>query len=376
MSSGPTAGPSPVTTSPLPALAPHVDSGEIPALVALVARGDDVHVEVRGRIAPDGPPVERDTIFRISSMTKPAVAAATLLLVGDGLLDLDGSVEPLLPELADRRVLRSLDADLDDTVPAHRAITVRDLLTFRMGFGLILAPPGEHPVQRALDALVLGQGRPGAEAPPEPDEWLRRFATLPLLHQPGERWTYSTSADVLGVLLARASGTPLPDLLQERVLAPLGMRDTGFHVPASSLDRLVTMHLPGGEVSDDPATGAWSRPPAFPQGAGGLVSTVDDWFAFSEALRTGGLLPPGVVAEMTRDHLSPDQADGILLSDGYGWGYGLAVRDDGRYGWDGGLGTSWGTHPGTGVTGILLTQVEWTQGPPAVWSDFWGIVEG
>lgn len=363
-------------TPDLSPLAEHVDSGEVPGLVALVAHDDEVRVEAYGRLHVDGPPVERDSIFRISSMTKPVVAAAALLLVGDGLLDLDEPVDRLLPELADRRVLRRLDAELDDTVPARRAITVHDLLTFRLGFGLVLAAPGEHPIQRAVDDLGLAQGAPGAQTPPEADEWLRRFATLPLLHQPGERWMYGTGSDVLGVLLARAAGVPLPDLLRQRVFAPLGMRDTGFHVPAAEIHRLATMYRPGGAVSDDPATGAWSRPPAFAQGAGGLVSTVDDYLAFSEALRVGDLLPRAAVAEMTRDQLDPGQADGVFLPDGFGWGLGLAVRRDGRYGWEGGLGTSWNTHPGTGVTGILLTQVEWSDGPTPVWSHFWRVLEG
>ncbi|MHA6780324.1 serine hydrolase domain-containing protein [Pseudonocardia saturnea] len=352
-------------------LAPHVDSGEIPGLVALVSDGDGVRAEALGRLRVDGPPVERDSIFRISSMTKPVVAAAALLLVDDGVLGLDEPVDRLLPELADRRVLTAIDADLDDTVPAHRPITVRDLLTFRMGMGLITAPPGTYPVQRAMDDLDLAQGAPGAQVPPEPDEWLRRLGTLPLLHQPGERWMYSTGSDVLGVLLARASGRPLPDLLAERIFTPLGMRDTGFHVPIASIDRFATMYRPGLEVADDPATGHWSREPAFPSGAGGLVSTVDDFHAFSEMLRRGGtgLLAPDAVAQMTTDQLEPGQSDGIFLSDGEGWGFGVSTGPKpGRYGWDGGLGSSWYTGPG--ATGILLTQVQWTMGPPAVRAEF------
>ena len=352
-------------------LAPHVDPGEIPGLVALVSDGDDVQVEALGRLRVDGPPVRRDSIFRISSMTKPVVAAAALLLVADGALGLDEPVDRLLPELADRRVLTAIDADLDDTVPAHRAITVRDLLTFRLGMGLIAAPPGTYPVQRAMDDLSLAQGAPGAQVPPEPDEWLRRLGTLPLLHQPGERWMYSTGSDVLGVLLARASGRSLPDLLAERIFDPLGMRDTGFHVPAASIDRFATMYRPGPEVADDPATGCWSREPAFPSGAGGLVSTVDDFHAFSEMLRRGGagLLTPEAVAQMTTDQLEPGQSDGIFLSDGEGWGFGVSTGPEpGRYGWDGGLGSCWYT--GARATGILLTQVQWTTGPPAVRAAF------
>lgn len=358
-------------------LVPHVASGAIPAVVALVARHGEVTVEAIGARSVGGPAVSRDTIFRISSMTKPVVAVAALQLIADGSLRIDEPVDRLLPELADPRVLAGPDADLDDTVPAHRPITVRDLLTFRLGIGLVPAPPGSHPMQRAMTELSLAQCAPGTETPPDPDEWIRRLGTLPLLHQPGERWMYSTGSDVLGVLVARAAGRPLGDVLRSRIFEPLGMDDTGFAVPAASIDRLVTAYRPGPDglvVSDDPHTGAWSREPAFPSGAGGLASTVDDYFAFSEMLRTGGgaILSADAVAEMTRDQLEPGQADGIFLSDGFGWGYGVAV-DAERYGWDGGLGSSWYT--GADVTGILLTQVEWAMGPTAIRADFLSTLE-
>lgn len=349
-------------------LAPHIDSGAIPGLAALVTDGDGVQVEALGTLHVDGPPVQRDSIFRISSLTKPVVAAVALLLVEDKAIALDEPVDRLLPELADRRVLTRVDAELDDTVPAARSITVRDLLTFRLGIGLFVVPA---PLQRAMDALSLAQGAPGEQVAPAPDEWLRRLGTLPLAHQPGERWMYSTGSDVLGVLLARASGTSLPDLLAERIFAPLGMRDTGFHVPARSIDRFATLYDPDLRVLDDPATGQWSREPAFPSGAGGLVSTVDDLHAFSEMLRGDGtdLLTPDTVAQMTTDQLLPGQADGIFLSGGEGWGFGLSTGPTpGRYGWDGGLGSSWYCGPRT--SGVLLTQVAWTMGPTAVRGDF------
>lgn len=352
-------------------LAPHVGPDEVPGVVALVAAEDTVHVEALGRRALDGPPMTRDTIVRISSMTKPVTAVAALLLVADGLLTLDGSLDRLLPELADRRVLRSIDADLDDTVPAHRPLTLRDLLTSRMGLGTILAAPGTHPVQSAMDARGLTPGPPGDVELPAPDEWLRRLGELPLLSQPGERWHYDLPFDVLGALLARAAEQPLPALLAERVFAPLGLRDTGFHVPAGSMPRFATAYAPGPVVTDEPATGAWSREPAFPSGAGGLVSTADDFFAFSEALRTGRLLPPATVARMTSDQLGPGQADGVILGPGQGWGFGVGTGPQlGRYGWAGGLGTMWGTDP-TG-TAVLLTQLRFDEkGPHPLFADFW-----
>src|SRR5262249_52507731 len=145
-------------------------------------------------------------------------------------LRLDDPIDALLPELADRRVLRALNAPLDDTVPAHRPLTLRDLLTFRLGFGQVFLDPGEHPILRAAIDADIGMGPPDPDGPPEPDEWLRRFGALPLMYQPGERWLYHTGADVLGVLLARATGQPLEQALRELMFDPLGMRDTAFHV--------------------------------------------------------------------------------------------------------------------------------------------------
>src|ERR1700732_956704 len=215
------------------------EGGEGPGLVALVSRRGEVHVEALGIKALGGSdPIQRDTIFRIASMTKPITAAAAMILVEECKLRLDDPVDELLPELTDRRVVKRLQGPLDDTEPAKRPITLRDLLTFRMGFGIVMAPPGSYPVQTAVADLLLGQGMPQPSLPPAPDEWIRRFGTLPLMHQPGEKWMYHTGSDVLGVLIARASGQPFDAFLQDRIFEPLGMRDTAFSVPASKLDRL------------------------------------------------------------------------------------------------------------------------------------------
>lgn len=203
-----------------------------------------------GQAAVGGPPLQRDSIFRIASLTKPITAAAAMILIDDGKLGLDEPIERCLPELANRRVLRRLDGPLDDTVPATRSITVRDLLTFTMGMGIAFAAPGSTPIQRAIDDLQLGQGVPRPQAPPPPDEWLRRLGTLPLMHQPGEQWMYNTGCDVLGALIARASGRPFDSFLRERMLEPLGMIDTAFSVPADQRHRLVTSYLV------DPRSGA------------------------------------------------------------------------------------------------------------------------
>jgi CubicO group peptidase (beta-lactamase class C family) len=376
-------------------LAGSVERGDVPGLVALVSRRGEAHVDLIGSQAFDGSPIQRDTIFRIASLTKPIIAAATMILVEECSLRLDDPVDRLLPELANRRVLKRLDGPLDDTVPASRPITVRDLLTFRMGFGIAFAPSGMYPIQKATMELDLGQGPPNPQALPEPNEWLRRLGTLPLMHQPGERWMYGTGSNVLGVLIARATGQPLETFFGERIFEPLGMRDTAFSIPAVKLDRFATSYATNyltGErvVYDEAAGGQWSRPPAFPSGAGGLVSTIDDYLAFGQMMLNKGtsgkvrILSRPTVETMTTDHLTPAQkvVSGLVPAyfESHGWGFGVSVvtrRDDvaksvGTFGWDGGLGTVWYADPKEEMVTMLLTQVAWTSpDPPPICRDFW-----
>ena len=377
-------------------MAGYVERGEVPGIVTLVSRRGETHVDAIGMKALGGSdPIRRDTIFRIASMTKPIAAAAAMILVEECKLRLDDPVDRLLPELADRRVLTRLDGPLYETVPANRPITARDLLTFRMGFGIVMAPPGTYPIQNAFSELLLGQGPPQPQTPPSPDEWIRRFGTLPLMHQPGERWMYHTGSDVLGVLIARASGQPFETFLRERLLEPLGMKDTGFSAPPSQLDRLATSYWTNPatgalELSDAAEGGQWSRPPAFPSGGGGLVSTVDDYLGFGLMMLNRGthgskrILSRPSVETMTTDHLTPEQkaVSGLVpgFFDSHGWGFGVSVvtrREDsadsvGRFGWDGGLGTSWCSDPQEALVGILLTQRAWTSpNRPDVCRDFW-----
>ncbi len=377
-----------MTGRPGAAIADHLARGELPGAVALRASGDDVRVDVLGTRAIGGVAMTRDTIFRIASMTKPITAIAALMLVEDGVLRLEDAIDRWLPELANRRVLARPDGPLDETVPARRAITVRDLLTFCMGFG-ILWGAGGAPIVRAAEAHALGAfGPPRPQEPPSPDEWLRRFATLPLMEQPGERWLYNTGAEVLGVLIARASGRSFEAFLRERIFEPLEMHDTGFCVPADKLARLATSYFvteSGALGLFDDVHGQWASPPAFPSGGGGLVSTVDDYLAFARMLHAGGkrIVSEHAIAEMTRDQLVPSQKREGALAPGFfatrGWGYGVAVttaRDElgappGTYGWDGGLGTSWRTDPHTGTIAILLTQASAYPLTWAVYRDFW-----
>ncbi len=381
-------------------LAARVECGEVPALVALVARGDEVHAEVLGSPSLDDPtPLRRDAIFRIASMSKPIAAAGAMILVDDGVLSLGDPVERFLPELADRRVLRSLEGPLDDTVPAERPITVEDLLTFRLGFGAIMAPPGTYPVQDA--EVELGLMTLGPPWPPPPfgsDEWIARFATLPLLHQPGAEWLYNTGAQVLGILLERASGQSLEEFLRARVFEPLGMVDTSFSVPAHKRARFTTAYMPDRAtgaltVLDSPVGGWWSAPPAMANAAGMLVSTLDDFWAFVSLLLAQGrhdgeqLLSRESVDAMTRNHLTDAQRASatLFLGEHGGWGYGMAAPGPVTgpppvpwgFGWNGGTGTAWSTDPVRGLTGIMLTTRAMTSPePPAQVVDFWDAAYG
>ncbi|MEU5207869.1 serine hydrolase domain-containing protein [Streptomyces sp. NPDC020742] len=366
-------------------LARHVESGRIPGLVALVSRGDETHVEAIGTMRHDGgAPMCRDTIFRMASTTKPVAVAAAMVLLDECRLRLDDPIDRWLPELADRRVLKQADGPLDDTVPARRPITVRDLLTSTFGLGLDMTAMGSPMMAAFFEQGVYGQE--WLLPAPDPDEWMRRLGTLPLMYQPGERWQYNVSNDVLGVLVARVTGRSFEDFLRERILDPLGMKDTGFHVPANKIDRLPPLYAPDpqtGEfiVADEAEGGHHSRPPAFPSGGGGLDSTVDDSHAYFRMLLNHGMhgtqriLSRPAVELMTTNRLTPEQlatlqawARGVVhLSHGTGqhggWGFGMAVRTYrgdfapiGQFGWDGGTGTSTYADPDNQLIGILLTQ--------------------
>jgi CubicO group peptidase (beta-lactamase class C family) len=377
-------------------MAAQVADGRLPGLVTLVALGDDVHVDPIGTASfGDDTPLARDAIFRIASLTKPITAVAAMSLIEEGLLHLEEPIDELLPELANRRVLRTVDGDLDDTVPAHRPITVEDLLSYRSGYGSVMAPPGSLPIQRA-EAEVGIQSFSGPPWPPvthDLDGWIGALGTLPLQSQPGEQWHYNTSGQILGVLLARACGQDLDSLLRERVFEPLGMTDTGFFVPADKLGRFTSAYQPDPEtdelsVLDDVADSFWSTPPSFPDASGWLVSTIDDYWTFVSMLLAGGtgqgrrVLSPESVALMTTDRLTPEQraASTLFLGEYGGWGLGFSVPASGSssrpmpygIGWDGGTGTTWRSDVERGVTGILLTQRAVTSpvAPPVV-VDFW-----
>ena len=356
-----------------------IDSGTIPGLAYQIEKDGVCYSSALGIADASGSPTRTDTIFRIASLSKPIAAAATMQLIERGTITLDLAVEELLPELRSQRVLRSLDSELDDTVPLRRPITVEDLLTFRMGTGIVLAPPGTFPIQRATDESNLGIGPPDPRHMPEPDAWMQRFSTLPLVYQPGDEWMYVTSSEVLGVLLARAAGIPLPELLEELVFSPLGMVDTGFWVPPEKVDRFTSQFVTDPEndeliESDSPGDGAWNQPPAFPSAGGGLVSTIRDFSNFARMLLNRGvhngksILSASSIDLMTRNQLTDRQRKSgqLILGEGNGWGYGMAVRVEessvpgtpGSYGWNGGLGTTWINDPARSMVAIFFTQLQ------------------
>jgi CubicO group peptidase (beta-lactamase class C family) len=381
-------------------LSGHLEGKEMPGLVALVGHRDDVHVETLGSLAFDNPaPMRRDTIFRIASLSKPVTAVAAMILLEECKLRLDDAIDPWLPELANRRVLTSISARLEDVVPARRAITLRDLLAFRMGFGSVMAPPDSTPIQQAIrQQKIGGDGPPRPSQAPTTDEWLRRLGALPLLAQPGERWMYHVASDVLGVLVARVSGQSLGAFLRERIFGPLGMNDTGFNVPAEKRTRLATSYALNPQtraldVYDEVANSDWGPEPPFESGGGGLAGTIDDYFAFCHMLLNKGrlgreqILSPASVELMTSDQLTADQRAGAELFFGQhsSWGFGLAVdigrteifHTPGRFGWSGGLGTTAYTDPAKDMIGILFTQrmLDSPQ-PPRAFIDFWTLAYG
>lgn len=340
-----------------------------------------------------GSGLAEDTVLRLSSLTKPVLAVATLAAAQDGVLSLDDPVDRWLPELAAPRVLRHPGAALDDTVPCEHRTTVEDLLTMRLGTGFAFEQP-DSTVAAAAQRARLGWGPPvPTDVPHTPDAWVQELAALPLMEQPGRWWRYGTAFSLLGVLLARAEGRDLPSVLQARVTGPLGMADTGFHVDVTTRHRLVDCLVWPGEGEAgvlDPAQGsAWATPPSFPDGAGGLVGTAGDVLDLGRALVQAGrgrpmpagppLLTASAVRQMTTEQVPVAQRTGggnaAVFLDPDTWGYGVSISSDGaaRYGWSGGLGTSWRTYPDHDAVAVVMTQC--VPPPTQVMDAFWSTFE-
>jgi len=348
------------------------ESGLLAGAVTLVwHRGDVVQVnEIGYRDVEAGLPMQRDTIFRIASMTKPITIAAAMVLVEEGKLALSDPVSRWLPELADMRVLVDPAGPLDRTVPARRPITIEDLMTHRSGLAYMFSVAG--PIGRAYGRVSLRQDQ---------DHWLAEIAALPLVHQPGERLTYSHATDVLGITLARVEGKPLHTVLSERVFSPLGMTDTGFFITPDKRGRTATMYrlderagLHHDAMGPVPVT-----EPRFCQGGAGLVSTADDYLRFVRMLLSGGevdgvrVLSEESVRLMRTDQLTPEQKQvpflGMPYWVGRGFGLNLSVVTDparfsqlfgpggpGTFNWPGAYGTWWQADPSNDLILIYLIQ--------------------
>jgi CubicO group peptidase (beta-lactamase class C family) len=342
----------------------HVAARTAPGIVAVIGTGEEAEVVAAGVSRLGGALMPADAIMRIQSMTKVVSAVAALRLIETGDLSFDQPVDEWLPELADRRVLTSPSAGLDDTVAAEHPITVRHLLTNTSGYGMALT---DSPLKRAM-------ADNGTEAGPEPvalgaGEWLCRLGELPLAFQPGQGWRYHHSFGVLGILIARVTGRPLGEHLAAEILAPLGMADTALWTPTDKVDRLPAAyrHGPNGFIETQPAAGGfYAAPPPFDIDHGELVSTARDFYRFARALaHDTGLIGAEHKRLLTSDqvpkHCKTPDSFFPGFWDGTGWGFGVAVhiagRHRGRYGCSGGLGTDFFVDPDATVA-VLLTQVE------------------
>ncbi|MBU3750158.1 MAG: beta-lactamase family protein [Mycobacterium sp.] len=356
------------------AIAEAVDAGLLAGAVTCVwHRGEVLQVNTIGhRDVESGLPMQRDTIFRIASMTKPVTVAAAMTMVEEGKLALTDPVSRWLPELADMRVLIDPTGPLDsgNTVPADRHITVDDLMTHRSGLAYVFSVIG--PISRAYAGVSLRQDQDG---------WLAEVAALPLVHQPGERLTYSQATEVLGIILSRIEGRSLHEVLAERIFEPLGMPDTGFHVSPDKRGRTATMYRldPQRGLQHDAIGPIPVREPRFCQGGAGLVSTVDDYLRFARMLLAGGCLDGvGVLSAesvelMRTDRLTEAQKRhpflGMPFWIGRGFGLNLSVVTDpassnrlfgpggrGTFSWPGAYGTWWQADPENEVILIYLIQ--------------------
>lgn len=353
-------------------IAEAVDAGLLSGAVTLVwHRGEVRQVnEVGHRDVGAALPMTRDTIFRIASMTKPVTVAAALTLVDEGKMSLVDPIGRWVPELEQMRILADPTGPLEKTVPADRPITVEDLMTHRSGLAYAFSVSG--PISKAYAHVSPRQDQ---------DHWLAEIAELPLLHQPGERLTYSHSTEVLGILLSRIEGKPLHTVLDERIFAPLGMTDTGFFISPESRSRAATMYRlnTDAELCDDAMGPIPVRVPRFCQGGGGLVSTIDDYLTFARMLLNGGsvdgvrVLSEESAAAMRSDRLTADQRRQPFLGSpfwiGRGFGLNLAVITDptrsaplfgpgglGAFGWPGAYGTWWQADPSNDLIVIYLIQ--------------------
>ncbi|HEX4184030.1 MAG TPA: serine hydrolase domain-containing protein [Caulobacteraceae bacterium] len=359
-----------------PTLQGVVDSGVLSGCVTLLWRNGEIgDVTCVGlRDIENKLPMQRDTLFRIASMTKPVTSVAALMLMEEGKLKLDDPITKWAPEFSNMKVLRDAQGPLDDTYASPREITIDDLMTHRAGlaYGFTSVGPIAYAHQDALGD-VLNSGH-------DPDAWLKALAGLPLSYPPGERFHYSHATDVLGFLVGRIAGMPFREFLMQRIFGPLGMVDTDFYIPPAKRDRAAVVYR-----FDEAANGlksvafaSYDTPPAFAGGGGGLVSTTDDYLKFARMMLGKGevdgvrLLKTETVETMTENRLSDAQREipfmGIPFWAGQGFGLGVSVITDaekqswmgvgtnGAFGWPGAFGTWWRADPAENLIMIYLVQ--------------------
>lgn len=366
----------------------YIAAGEIAGAVSLIYRhGEVVHVSARGVQDLDTrAPMVRDTIFGLASMTKPVTAVAVMMLVEAGAIGLDEPVDRWLPELASPKVLDDPHGPLDEVHDAPRAITVRDLLRYTMGTGSMgyAGISDEAPIAQAHAQLRSRRDEL------TPDQYLERLGAVPLVYAPGERFMYNTPSTVAGVLIPRVSGMGLDQFMETKIFDPLGMRDTGFVVPADKRARLASYYRageqPGTLVKVEDNETRYREPPVFPSASGGLVSTVDDYLRFARMLLQKGevdgvrLLSRESVELMTTDQMPKEPHRRFFISDGFwrgaGFGLGLQVTTEwldpgpsaGSFWWHGATGVQWTADPHEDL--IFLRFIQRRGGPRGLGADY------
>jgi len=358
----------------------YVDRGKLPFAMTLIARHGRVAYYDKYGLADveSGQPIADDTIFRIFSMTKPLTSVAAMMLVEEGRLSLDDHVARYIPAFADTRVLRSKKGALEDTRQIEAPMTIRHLMTHTSGLTYGVFDP-DSPVAAAYQSADIDSNPKGSTL----DVWADDLAEIPLLFQPGSQWNYGVSTDLMGRVIEVIESARLDEVLRERILDPLSMRDTGFSVDEADVSRFSTLYKykmgDSFSVADRAETSAWRTPISRCHGGGGLVSTMADYFRFTEAMRRGGeldgvrLLPEAVVRDMASNHLPGDIASmgEVTFSEtsyrGVGFGLGFAVvldPDDagmrtsvGEYFWGGAASTAFWVDPLRDISVVFMTQL-------------------